>query len=135
MARRVLVAVGMQFVRKLSALNMALVDVQRAWVEPLELSGMRAHHHDVIHHVCLASSYDHPLLTREAYLSLLGLGDCLHLADESGLDPVVSTNAWRCIDALLDEIEPSVSRADIALRHARGETLEETLARIFKDGQ
>jgi hypothetical protein len=125
----------LHLVRHLNSLATALANVERAWVEPLELSGFHVHQCDVIHHVCMASAIAHPLMMREAYLSLIGLADCLKRAEEAGLSEEVSVYAQVCIGSLLDDIEPHVSRPDISLRRSLDETTEETLARILQDGQ
>lgn len=121
----------------LRALTYAIGDLGRAWPPELRLeqAAMQVRHHDVIHHVCMASAETHWILMREAYLSLLGFALYIARAEEHGAPAAVTAETRRALDALLDAIEPHVSRADAALRRAENETSEETLARFLRDGQ
>jgi hypothetical protein len=121
----------------LRALTYAIGDLDRAWPPALRLeqAAMHVRHHDVIHHVCMASADTHWILMREAYLSLLAFALYIARAEEAGAPAQVTTETRRALDALLDAIEPHVSRADAALRRCEDETFEETLARFLRDGK
>jgi hypothetical protein len=131
--------------------------LERAWTSDLERSGLRHTVGDVIHHVCAAladldevwrpdappsSIYDEidselRVLAREAYLTVLALGQLLSRDDEPcRADPTTVACARAAVLDMLDELAPFVSRADDSLRRVRldGEPFEAALERLANAG-
>ena len=115
------------------------IHLDRAWTDELSRSGMHFAFGDARHHLCHAvfvlqdvthdpahliphGAYDlldgaTHVLAREAYLSVLGLGQLLQSAAEEAWAPpeaidAASASVWR----MLEELAPFVSRADGGLR-------------------
>lgn len=129
-----------------------MVSLERAWTCDGELSGLRHAAVDIRHHVCAAlalldeATQGKPrpgphamfeiiddalrVLAREAYLSVLSLGQTLVRACEDRLaEPHAVEGGQHAVARMLDELTPYVSRADHGLRRVLldGEPLEEVL--------
>jgi hypothetical protein len=135
------------------ALFDAFVRLDIAWTDDRERSGMRYAFGDARHHLCHAlvvlEDVTHDparlvphgayhlldgatsVLAREAYLSVLGLGQLLQSAREFQLAPAHALDtAARTVELVLEELSPFVSRADGGLRRTLldGVPLEVVLA-------
>jgi len=126
-----------------------MIELETAWIDERERSGMRYLLADARHHLCHAlvaledvePSYDAleddaRILAREAFLSVMSIGQLLLHGDR---EPLASPGGLECgrrgVRGMLDHLAPYVSRADAALRRTQldGVPLEEALAGI-RDG-
>ena len=111
------------------AMQHAMVDLDRAWTNALDRSGMHAIWGDVIHHACAAmtavdATYEdldgvQQLLASEAFLSGLVLWHVVARGvEQRSASPRVLAAAANAIDHLLDVLAPCVSDSNRALRAA-----------------
>ena len=111
------------------AMQQAMIDLDHAWTNALERSGMHAIWGDVIHHVCAAmTAIDGPyetldgaqeVLASEAFLSALVLWHVVARGvEERSASPRVLVAAAKAIDRLLDAFAPYVGDSERALRDA-----------------
>jgi hypothetical protein len=106
-----------------------LIELEREWTDERELSGLRCILGDARHHLCHAfvvleggPPYEDlddraQVLAREAYLSVLGVGQLLVRAREDLMaTPCGLEQGAHGVHVMLDHLAPYVSRADVALR-------------------
>jgi hypothetical protein len=135
-------------------LQLKIIALDREWASEPERAGLRHTAADIRHHVCAAvaalervdnhvpctRTFDQldgftRVLSHEAFLSVLALGQLLRRALEDGLaTPSVVEVTQLAVTHLLDELRPYVSNADAALRRVLLEDmpLEEALAGVAR---